>query len=411
VTDKVVSFRPFAGRSFTVAGDDHDIGVVGEIDRSGGEYQRELTPFLRRRLPDDAIAIDGGAHIGVLSLLLASVCTSGHVYAFEPVSESNTYLQRNLAVNGVTNVSVERAALYDTDTEVALDANAAQPGGAHIASSGARVPAVRLDTWVAAHALGRLDLLKLDVEGAEIAVLTAASETIRRFRPIAVVECNPVALRRFGHRTYRELFMTMQSLFGAVAVLGPNGRVVPLLSTHHLQLVLGQRGVVDLVGLPDSHEATGLSARAWSLLDVTRSTVIANRWHATENKIVDADIRIAPGTAEVSGPPASTVRLPIRIVNDTRWWLSSSFVYHPVHVSYRVFDDSGTTVVAEGHRSDFATPVRPHGWGDVDLTVELPPVAGHYELVVTLVQEAFAWLDDLDPKCTARVGMRVIAPQ
>jgi hypothetical protein len=37
------------------------------------------------------------------------------------------------------------------------------------------------------------------------------------------------------------------------------------------------------------------------------------------------------------------------------------------------------------------------------MVVQLPPQPGGYELVVTLVQERFAWFDELDPRCSARV--------
>src|SRR5689334_12148296 len=131
VADKVVTFRPFPGRTFTITGSSNDIGVVGEIERSGGAYQRELTPFLRRVVPRDGIVVDGGAHIGVMTTLFAGLCPHGRVFAFEPTDESHGYLVRNVAANDLRNVTVEKVALFDRDTDVALDANAVQPGGAH----------------------------------------------------------------------------------------------------------------------------------------------------------------------------------------------------------------------------------------------------------------------------------------
>jgi FkbM family methyltransferase len=405
--DKVVSFRPLAGRAFTITGSDNDIGVVGEIERSGGQYQRELTPFLQRVLPRDAVVVDGGAHIGVLTTLFASLCPAGHVYSFEPTDESHAYLVQNVEANELTNVTVEKVALYDADTEVALDANAAQPGGAHITTAGATVPATSIDSWAARAGLRRFDLFKLDVEGAEITVLSAAARTLRRFGTTAIVECNPVALRRFGNTSYRDLFATMQSLFPVVAIVDHGGATVPLRSARHLELVLGERGVVDLVGLPRRalvrERAVAIARSVANQADLSRRY---NRWRPAENKVVDATLSITPQVADITGAPATTVTVPVRIENRTRWWLSSSFPYHPVHVSYRLRDATGALVVPEGHRTRFPAPLRPGAAADVDVLVELPSGAGGYECEITLVQEAFAWLDDLDPSCAARLPAR-----
>src|SRR2546430_2392012 len=48
VADKTVSFRPFAGQSFTIVGSEHDAGIVGELERSVGQYQREMASLPRR---------------------------------------------------------------------------------------------------------------------------------------------------------------------------------------------------------------------------------------------------------------------------------------------------------------------------------------------------------------------------
>src|SRR5262245_26568674 len=97
--EQTVRFRPYDGWSFTISGSDQDAGVVGEIKRSGGAYQRDLTLLLRRRLRPDAVVVDGGAHVGVLTVLMAKLCPAGRVYAFEPSPDTQAYLATNLAAN------------------------------------------------------------------------------------------------------------------------------------------------------------------------------------------------------------------------------------------------------------------------------------------------------------------------
>ena len=410
MADKTVIFRPFPGQSFSLRGSDADAGIVGELERSGGHYQRELAALLRRRLPSDAIAVDGGAHIGVISVLLASLCPAGHVYAFEPVPETSAYLEHNLAANGITNVTVERLALYREDGEFTLAFNESYPGGSHIGDGKCRVTTARLDSWVKSRGLDRLDLVKLDVEGAEPAVLDGAEETLRRFRPLTVVECNPVALPRLGGTTYRELFLRLQGLFPVVGLIGSGGVLLPLADVRHLELALNHHGVVDLVGLPRRPQGTEQRlARGRAGTHLARLLATHNRFRPpAENFVVDPGaISLRPEPRQLSGRVAEIVTVGVEIRNGTRTWLSSQFRYQPILVSYRWYDTEGKLAVPEGHRTALPATLAPGASGRVEATVQLPAIPGDYELSLTMVQEHFAWLDEIDPRCTARVPATV----
>jgi FkbM family methyltransferase len=413
VTHSTVSYRPFDGREFEISGSDGDVGILGEIERSGGRYQADLASFLRRTLRRDSLVVDGGAHVGVITILVSSLCPNGRVYAFEPVAASREYLQRNLAANNVANVVVEEAALYDVDGEIPLEFNAGQPGGSHIANTGTMVPSSRIDSWARRRHVERLDVLKLDVEGAELHALAGAEETLAALRPTTVVECNPVALRRFGRATYRDLFERMSSLFRAVGVIGSGGTFVPLRSADRLQAVLGEHGVVDLVGL-----CAPLDARAAITASMrSGADTIGRAWRTragrrpVENMVFDPRIVIAIGGTELSGSPAEWRSMRVVFLNRTRWWLSSSFPYHPVHAAYRWLDESGVRLDGEGERVAFPAPLGPGESVVLDVAVTLPATPGRYQLEVTLVQEAFAWFDDLDPACAARVAVIVQSPR
>jgi FkbM family methyltransferase len=397
VSDKAVWFRPFEPAAFSITGDERDIGVIGELERSAGRYQTEFSLFVRRILAPDAVVIDGGAHIGVLSVLLASLCRSGRVYAFEPGPGSRAHLVDNVAANHLDNVVVEDAALYDADGEIVFAFDETYPAGSHVDAHGRSVRSVRLDSWANARGIERLDLLKLDVEGSELAVLDGAQETIRRFRPVAIIECNPVALRRFGGRSYRELARAIAPLFDRVGTLDASGAFVPLLSGNHLDLVLAERGVIDLVGVPELRGTEKARALARSAREYLRLTRTFNRRRPAENKVVDPAVEIVAEADAISGVAGSVVHIPVRVTNRTRAWFSSTFPYHPVHVAYRVRDAHGATVVADGHRTPFDTPLAPGATTTLDVAVVLPDTPGDYLVVLTMVQEAFAWFDDLNP--------------
>jgi FkbM family methyltransferase len=406
MSEKAVWFRPFEPAAFSITGDERDIAVVGEIERSAGRYQTEFSLFARRTLARDAVAVDGGAHIGVLTVLLASLCPSGRVYAFEPGPDSRGHLIDNVAANHLDNVVVEDAALYDADGEIVFAFDEMYPAGSHVDAHGPSVRSVRLDSWARARGIERLDLLKLDVEGSELAVLSGAQETIRRFRPVTIVECNPVALRRFGGRSYRDLARAMTPLFGRIGTLDRSGTFVPLLSDRHLDLVLAERGVVDLVGVPELRGTDKALALVRSVRDYVKLARTFNRRRPAENKVVAPVVGLVAEPESISGVAGTVVHVPLRVTNRTRAWFSSTFPYHPVHVAYRVRDANGATVVADGHRTSFDRPLAPGATTTLDVAVVLPETAGDYEIALTLVQEAFAWFDDLNPACTLALSAR-----
>jgi FkbM family methyltransferase len=412
VTNKTVPFRPFPGHVFSITGSEACAGCVGELERSGGYYQRDLAALLQRRLPPDAVVADVGAYIGVVTVLLAGLCPKGHVYAFEPGAENYLHLTGNIAANGFDNVTAQRTAVFDQDGEIDFEFEPGYPGGSHVGSAGTAVRSLRLDTWAREERLERLDLVKVDVEGVELPVLDGAEETLRRFRPILVVECNPVALPRFGGTDYATLLRRMRDLFSVVGVIGPEGSVTPVVSAAHLSLILGRRGVVDLIGLPTAGVKELARERARSVVSLARLLLRHNRWRRPEQTFVvdPGDISLQPAVRAVTGAPATVLEVPVEVRNSTRSWLSSAFPHHPVHVSYRWLDQTGERVVPEGRRTVLPEPLAPGRSVRVAVAVDTPVAPGHYTLMLTLVQEGFAWLDDADPRCTARVPAVVGEP-
>jgi FkbM family methyltransferase len=145
-------------------------------------YESDVTwvyPYLLR--PGDRV-VDGGAHIGYLTLL-ASRCVgrSGEVHAFEPVPRTFAALEENVKLNAVKNVRLNRMALAaqagELELEVPID-----PDGEGLLAWGAtsiqlrrgpieRAPAQTLDAYARANRIDRITLLKLDLEGAELEAL------------------------------------------------------------------------------------------------------------------------------------------------------------------------------------------------------------------------------------------------
>lgn len=152
---------------------------------------------LRRIIQQDTVVLDVGANIGYYSLLFAK--WRAVVYCFEPYPDTVRKLRRNLELNPALSVSVWETALSDHEGRISMSVpDAMNCGCNYVAPGSGEIQMTTLDAFVWAHGLQRIDFIKADIEGSEVAFLEGGAETIRRFRPMLMVEINPSTLERFG---------------------------------------------------------------------------------------------------------------------------------------------------------------------------------------------------------------------
>lgn len=161
-----------------------------------GRYEPAVRRFLWSELRQGDVVLDVGANIGVHAIAAAKRLKElggGRVLAFEPAADSAAKLTAGAARNDVQ-VEVVPAGLGERPVLATLRADSrydeADAGVRSLYGDGGvvqEVIVVRLDDWARDHELDRLDVVKLDIEGAEIAALTGASRTIKRLRPRAVL--------------------------------------------------------------------------------------------------------------------------------------------------------------------------------------------------------------------------------
>ena len=152
--------------------------------------QQALVEVLR---PGDSF-FDVGANVGFFTLVASrSVGHSGSLHAFEARSDIARVAQRNLRRNGLSG-EVLNVAVGDSDGTVELFV-ADHPGGSTIERSQAAsigrteiVQQVTIDRLVASGRLPIPNVVKIDVEGAEPAVIRGMSTTLREHRPIVIFE-------------------------------------------------------------------------------------------------------------------------------------------------------------------------------------------------------------------------------
>jgi FkbM family methyltransferase len=172
-----------------------------------GQYEPAETEIVARRLRPGMTVIDVGANIGHYAMVAAAaVGPEGRVAAFEPDEENHAALAANLALNGFANAAAEQLALGAKAGELALYRDEANRGGhslvrANVQKPGgsARVGVTTLDDYAARHLAGRrIGFIKIDVQGAEAAVLEGAARVLARDAPDILLEFWPHGMRAMG---------------------------------------------------------------------------------------------------------------------------------------------------------------------------------------------------------------------
>lgn len=196
------------GRTLTASGaltllhirDDY---IPTKVMRDAKFYELEFLQALAHFHGPDDLIVDVGANIGNHTVYFAQVL-GAKVAAFEPEPHNVLCLELNVLLNGVRDsVTVHRLALGETPGMVSLtmsiDSNygsfsaapAVNPNGRPgAASTTCASPVSTLDQVLdARHANQPVSLMKIDVEGMEMAVLRGASGTVQAWRPLVACEC------------------------------------------------------------------------------------------------------------------------------------------------------------------------------------------------------------------------------
>jgi FkbM family methyltransferase len=183
---------------------DHGGGHEDHLGPSGHEHQ--LAPFLRTFL-GSGVFLDVGAHVGHWTVRLAPQARK--VIAIEANPDTAGVLRINIAMNKLRNVAVHNVAAWDNDTNLALFnfAGVARSGGVRVREDPAgTIPGCRLDTLLAAEQA--VDLVKLDVEGADLHALEGMRGLLGKHRPVMLIERHDM----YGYYDFRDLEVLIASL-------------------------------------------------------------------------------------------------------------------------------------------------------------------------------------------------------
>ncbi len=218
-------------------------------------WEPELLPWWRYLCRNSSAVLELGANVGYYAVQGAQVMPGGRYTAVEPHPASLRLCRANLGLNGITSVTlIAAAAVADPAVDIVrllvpreqlhaptvafVDGDGELPQRmAGPVETAIEVPAVNVRTLLAG-----VDLLKLDVEGQEYALLAAAADHLRLHRPTVVIEVLP------GTRRLRRLLARLCVELGYRCYVPQPGRLV-LLEPERLDEVtlLHEYGVQDIV--------------------------------------------------------------------------------------------------------------------------------------------------------------------
>lgn len=242
------------------------------------QHERETRQVLERLVRPGAVALDVGAHVGYYTRLLAEgTGAAGRVIAFEPHPRTFDVLRRN--AGRLPNVTALRLAaaegegsaeLYDYLMMSASGSLHYDEGLAHQqrARMGAGdlaprreagfemerygVRTVAIDDCLAELGVGRVDLVKMDIEGAELAALRGMRRTIAASPGLALVmEYNPAALAAFGHEPVEAIQEALDLGFRRARAIEAKGALrdwgAPSVVARETARLQGEMAVVNLL--------------------------------------------------------------------------------------------------------------------------------------------------------------------
>ncbi|NJL53269.1 MAG: FkbM family methyltransferase [Hydrococcus sp. SU_1_0] len=187
-----------------------------------GQYDYSIIQRLSKVLKTGSTVLDVGANIGFYTIALGhdsrKASKEYSIYAFEPVKANFDRLAHNLNMNGLShqNIHIFNLALGNQEGQIKLQigsASESSPTNNAIwikdevqepKCSTCTSEITKLDIFAQQNKVQACDLIKVDIEGAELEFFLGGRNFINKYRPIIWSEFNPYHANRFGY-SFREI--------------------------------------------------------------------------------------------------------------------------------------------------------------------------------------------------------------
>lgn len=173
-----------------------------------GIYEPFEAELFRGLLRSGMTVVDIGANIGYYTIIAARrVAPGGKVIAFEPEPENFAFLNASVEKNGFKNVSLHNLAVSDKAEKINLNLYESNKGKHSIVkdsvdsrefSETILIQSIALDEFLKTQGVSQIDIIKMDIEGAESLALSGMQKTLAKAN-VLFMEFTPDSVRKAGH--------------------------------------------------------------------------------------------------------------------------------------------------------------------------------------------------------------------
>jgi FkbM family methyltransferase len=149
--------------------------------------------YLSKLNMQNFVCFDIGSNIGYWSKYLLEISKVKEVHSFEPDEETFKFLKNNL--NEYSNVRINKNAIGNISGYLKLYVDPNHSGDNRPQYTSGRleidVPCCTIDSYILEAKIDKLDFIKIDIQGGEISAIEGGINSIKRFRPLIVIEISP----------------------------------------------------------------------------------------------------------------------------------------------------------------------------------------------------------------------------
>lgn len=188
-------------------------GLVYHVGGTGS-FEKDVIECCIKLLPEGAVVFDVGANIGLITLPLARLLPQARFHCFEPSPYPYKYFERTIKENNLhVRIKLNKIALYEKEGSLKFylheykDASGDGLKDTHRAGKTRpiNITVTTIDKYVKDNNIKKVDLIKIDIEGAELYTLKGGVKTIRKFSPKIIFEAWPKNLEAY-HLNVKDLY-------------------------------------------------------------------------------------------------------------------------------------------------------------------------------------------------------------
>ena len=213
----------------------------------GRGFESEEISYFEKNIKDGDIVIDAGANIGLYSIIASKlVGKSGEVHSFEPALETFNILEKNILINNLSNVKINKMGLGDKEGKFVLSIPNDVPYGfadsyrfvdlttneVTDSKKSEIINIQTIDNYCAVNKVSHVDFIKIDVEGLQYQVLIGAKKTLENNRVIILFEAPPTDLvKNIKNYKQEDSFIFLNSIGYSIYII--EGKKLSLLTSPY----------------------------------------------------------------------------------------------------------------------------------------------------------------------------------